>query len=174
MICLAILFVLLVAMFLFFRQKMAYYEVRLSLLSDTVQTMAGITRSSLQESDTDSECSESESEYSNEENDTLNTPKIINLNDTPQILHLSEMNLPSLPHVLHLSEMNLPKVEVVSVSEPEPDELIVVSDDETKKIELPTEFDNFSVKELKEKVAELNGPKLKTKKELIQFLQNKI
>ena len=44
----------------------------------------------------------------------------------------------------------------------------------TTAVELPTEFDNLTVKELKEKVAELNGPKLKTKKELIQFLQNKI
>jgi len=35
-------------------------------------------------------------------------------------------------------------------------------------------FDSLTLKELKDKVAELNGPKLKTKKELIEFLQNKI
>jgi len=155
MIGLAILFVLTVAMFLYFRQKMAYYEVRLSLLSDTVQTMAGITKSSLQ-SDSESEDSESESESESEQN---YEPEPIEIE--PQVKLESVIKLE--PQVINLYEPDL--------TEPE---LIVVSDDDTKKIELPTEFDNFTVKELKEKVAELNGPKLKTKKELIQFLSNNI
>ncbi len=169
---LAILFVLLVAMFLFFRQKMAYYEVRLELLSDTVQTMAGITRSSLQES-SDSDCSESESESESEY-----SPKIINLpihlpyNEPIQKAEVIEDVIEDGKNEI---DIDLEVMEVLDVpNTPTTEELIVVSDDETKKIELPTEFDNLSVKELKEKVAELNGPKLKTKKELIQFLQNKI
>jgi hypothetical protein len=149
MIGLAILFVLMVAMFLFFRQKMAYYEVRLALLSDTVQTMAGITTAS-RESD-----SETETEIDSE-SDCESEPKIINLVD-----YQVQPNFPV-------------EIELIDDIKVEPDDLIVVSDDDTKKIDLPTEFDNFTVKELKEKVAELNGPKLKTKKELIQFLQNKI
>jgi hypothetical protein len=32
----------------------------------------------------------------------------------------------------------------------------------------------MSLKELKEKVAETNGPKLKTKKDLIDYLKNKM
>lgn len=167
MIGLAIVFVLMVVMFLFFRQKMAYYEVRLELLSDTVQTMAGITRTSLHESESDHE-SESESDPESEEE---YVPRIINLGDLPKFeigpVYESVELIPA--EVIPDIGQELP-TEIVEPVE----ELIVVSDDETKKIELPTEFDSLSVKELKEKVAELNGPKLKTKKDLIQFLQNKI
>lgn len=168
---LAILFVLLVAMFLFFRQKMAYYEVRLELLSDTVQTMAGFTRSSLQES-SDSECSESESESESEYSPTIiNLPIHLPYNEPIQKAEVIEDGKNE-----NEIDIDLEVMEVLDVpnTPTNTEELIVVSDDETKKIELPTEFDNLSVKELKEKVAELNGPKLKTKKELIQFLQNKI
>lgn len=168
MIGLAIVFILTISMFLYFRQKMAYYEVRLSLLSDTVQTMAGITRLSLHESDSESDESECESECESE-----NDPKIINLNSFSE---------PEITIELTKIEPDLSTEELIVVSDDEakpvevPDTIEVTEIDitETKKIELPTEFDNLTVKELKEKVAELNGPKLKTKKELIQFLQNKI
>jgi hypothetical protein len=54
-----------------------------------------------------------------------------------------------------------------------------VSDDEepadlvVKKIEVDL-YNSLTVKELKEKVSELNGPKLKTKKELVDFLKGEI
>jgi hypothetical protein len=43
----------------------------------------------------------------------------------------------------------------------------VVSDD-------TIDYESLTLKELKDKVTELNGPKLRTKKELIDFLKNKI
>ena len=65
---------------------------------------------------------------------------------------------------------------------PEP-EIKVVSDDEielteinevdVKKIQLEgPDYENLSLKELKDKVTELGGPKLRTKKELLDFLKN--
>jgi len=50
----------------------------------------------------------------------------------------------------------------------------VVSTDTVKTLTLDSPYDAMSLKELKEKVAETNGPKLKTKKELIDYLKNKM
>lgn len=45
---------------------------------------------------------------------------------------------------------------------------------EVKTLNVELNYDSLSVKELKDKVAEMNGPKLKTKKELLEFLKNKM
>ena len=50
----------------------------------------------------------------------------------------------------------------------------VVSTDTVKTLTLDSPYDAMTLKELKEKVAETNGPKLKTKKELIEYLKNKM
>ena len=50
----------------------------------------------------------------------------------------------------------------------------VVSVDDVKTLSVTMNYEALSVKELKDKVAELNGPKLKTKKELLEFLKNKM
>jgi hypothetical protein len=50
----------------------------------------------------------------------------------------------------------------------------IVSTDDVKTLTLDSPYDAMTLKELKEKVAELNGPKLKTKKELIEYLKNKM
>jgi len=49
----------------------------------------------------------------------------------------------------------------------------VVSNDNIKTFMLDSPYEAMSLKELKEKVAEINGPKLKTKKELMEYLKNK-
>jgi hypothetical protein len=36
------------------------------------------------------------------------------------------------------------------------------------------DYESLTLKELKDKVADLGGPKLRTKKELLDFLKNKI
>ena len=66
------------------------------------------------------------------------------------------------------------------------DDIKVVSDDEVelevneivsevKKINLEgLDYESLSLKELKDKVSDLGGPKLRTKKELLDFLKNKI
>ncbi len=50
----------------------------------------------------------------------------------------------------------------------------IVSNDDVKTLVLDSPYDAMTLKELKEKVAELNGPKLKTKKELLEYLKNKM
>jgi len=67
--------------------------------------------------------------------------------------------------------------ELLEVEEPCPDAELpkrVVSVDDVKTLTVEVNYDSLSVKELKDKVAELNGPKLKTKKELLEFLKNKM
>jgi hypothetical protein len=46
--------------------------------------------------------------------------------------------------------------------------------DDVKTLSVDLNYEALSVKELKDKVTELNGPKLKTKKELLEFLKNKM
>ena len=67
-------------------------------------------------------------------------------------------------HVQHVQHVeDLPK-RVVSVDDVH----------EVKTLNVELNYDSLSVKELKDKVAEMNGPKLKTKKELLEFLKNKM
>jgi len=49
-----------------------------------------------------------------------------------------------------------------------------ISEDDVKTLVVNLDYESMSVKELKEKVAEMGGPKLKTKKDLVEFLKNKI
>ena len=44
--------------------------------------------------------------------------------------------------------------------------------EEIKTISLANDYESLSLKELKDKVTELGGPKLRTKKELLDFLKN--
>jgi hypothetical protein len=165
---LAITFALLAAMFLYVRQKFFIYEQRLDLLSNTVQTMAGITRASLTDHDSVEEIddeSDNESECESE-------------NDHYEVAE-SEQGIEHYENIIHIEPENVEVKEVVfpqetEVRDPTPEKRVVSDDIVVKKIDLPTPWDSLSVKELKEKVAELNGPKLKTKRELIDFLQNKI
>ena len=68
------------------------------------------------------------------------------------------------------------------------DDMKVVSDDEVDVVEVEVnevsevkkinlegpDYESLSLKELKDKVTDLGGPKLRTKKELLDFLKNKI
>jgi hypothetical protein len=54
-------------------------------------------------------------------------------------------------------------------------EVLEVEINEVKKIQLEgLDYESLSLKELKDKVSDLGGPKLRTKKELLDFLKNKI
>ena len=98
------------------------------------------------------------------------------IRDPVSIVELSDLDPLSVPvmtdvltEVLHESihesvyepvDVNLPKRKI--------------SEDTVKTLVVNVDYDSMSVKELKEKVAELGGPKLKTKKDLVEFLKNKI
>jgi hypothetical protein len=176
--CLAILVLLFGGMFLFVKQKLAIMESRLNLLTETISTMAGITMNSISEneveteaeaesdagsdvesdagsdagSDADGSESEAESEVESEAESKINV----------------EFEIPNLVNV------ELTRVDDVIVN---PIKIIVSDDDVTspvKQIVVDTSYESLTVKELKEKISELNGPKLKTKKEMVDYLKNKI
>ena len=148
MIVFAILGLLIGLLFMFVRQKLSALESRVNLLTDTVQTMAGFTRvESDEESDTDTE-SESESE-SEEEYPTIEQ-------ETPTYFPTNEVK----------------PVEIKVVSDDEV-ELTDITEVEVKKIKLEgPDYESLTLKELKDKVTDLGGPKLRTKKELLDFLKN--
>ena len=152
MIVFAILGLLIGLLFMFVRQKLSALESRVNLLTDTVQTMAGFSRV---EPDSEDEEEESESDDSDSESEQFDQIE-------------PEIQFEQIEPEIHFDRI-----------EPEKEEMKVVSDDEVevnvKKIQLEApDYESLTLKELKDKVEELGGPKLRTKKELLDFLKNKI
>jgi hypothetical protein len=163
MLGLAITVALIAVLFLYVRMKFQAFEERMQLMSDTIQTMAGVTRIALQsESESDDESVESEDSVDSECNSNR-YPSMEECMPPPQRVTVSDDD------VKHVIVPELDDVELL----PDVMKLSISNEPETtvKTVALPTPFDGLSVKELKEKVAELNGPKLKSKKELLDFLQ---
>jgi hypothetical protein len=99
------------------------------------------------------------------ERERFPTPERMTVSDDD----VKKVSLPQ-PEVEELEIKKILELEVEKLSEPE---IVEESETDVKTVALPTPFDSLTLKELKEKVNELNGPKLKTKKELIDFLQKK-
>ena len=154
-VCLAVMMVIMAGMFFYFRQKMASYDAKLNLLSDTVRALAKLTASEPAETQYEEEVVESECETNCSDSTS----------ETDSTEH-SEVELELEPDQIDfelVEEVNVPK--------------IVVSNDnvEVKQVVMePALYEDLSVKELKEKVAEMGGPKLKTKKDLLEYLRNKV
>jgi hypothetical protein len=167
----AIICILLIAMFVYFRQRMLVCEEKLSLLTETVETIAGITRTSLtslpslpEPTDPIYECSESESD---DDSDDGTDSSVSVKSYTPVKYENKEATELVNELVTELCDVFSKTNVSDDESEIEPNELVV------KKIEVDL-YNSMSVKELKEKVTELGGPKLKTKKELVDFLKTEI
>ena len=163
MIGLAITLILMVVFFFYIRQKLFLFENRLELMSETIQTMAGVTRAALQDDESDASDESSETSECSEEihldyESRERTPERVTVSD-------DDVKRVSLPVQEVCEEIEVKKMVIES-------EVKIVPDLFTEPIVSP--YDSLTLKELKDKVAELNGPKLKTKKELIEFLQNKI
>jgi hypothetical protein len=62
-------------------------------------------------------------------------------------------------------------LEPLDVLEPE---IIEVVEETAKKIVLETNYEQWSLKELKEKITQMGGPNLKTKKLMIEYLEKKV
>jgi|UniRef100_A0A6C0AGN1 hypothetical protein len=162
MIGLAITLILMVAFFFYIRQKLFIFENRLELMSETIQTMAGVTRAALQDDESDasdesSETSECSDEVHLDYESRERTPERVTVSD-------DDVKRVSLP-----AQEVCEEIEVKKMIERD----VKIVPEFVEPIEVGP-FDSLTLKELKDKVAELNGPKLKTKKELIEFLQNKI
>lgn len=162
MIVFAILGLLIGLLFMFVRQKLSALESRVNLLTDTVQTMAGFRRVEDEDEDGDDEDGEDgddedESDSDDSESESEQFERI-----EPEI-HFDRIEP---EEKIHFEQIET-EMKVVS------DDEVEVSD--VKKIQLETpEYENLSLKELKDKVSDLGGPKLRTKKELLDFLKNKI
>ena len=151
------------------KRRLDANDKRLDLLTDTIQTMAGIRMEEIEkESEEDEESEESESESESEDESVDSTKNVLwTREDTPVLQwdRIAEINVPDEVdgQTTELKVLTLDEPEIKTIQLPK----TTVSDDDV------TEFDGFTLKELKEKVAELSGPKLKTKKECIEFLKIK-
>ena len=156
MIVFAILGLLIGLLFMFVRQKLSALESRVNLLTDTVQTMAGFSRVDEVDEESVDDVSESESEDESESEEEEDEIKDIE----PEKGYFPVLEMKEFPTI-----------------EKEIEDIKVVSDDEeevtVKKIQLEgPDYESLTLKELKDKVSDLGGPKLRTKKELLDFLKN--
>ena len=153
MIVFAILGLLIGLLFMFVRQKLSALESRVNLLTDTVQTMAGFRRVEDEDDEEDDEEEEDEKDEDEDEEDE------------------DEEEIQSEPIFVEVNEPFTKQI----VSDDEEDVKLIILDkepEEIKTISLDNDYESLSLKELKDKVTELGGPKLRTKKELLDFLKN--
>ena len=162
MIVFAILGLLIGLLFMFVRQKLNALESRVNLLTDTIKTISGFSR--IEDEDEDDEESEEEEEDEEEEDEEEEKEEPVYFArvgiDDVDTIRMDDMKVVSDDEVdvIELNEVN----EVSEVNE-------------VKKIQLEgPDYESLSLKELKDKVTDLGGPKLRTKKELLDFLKNKI
>lgn len=159
MIVFAILGLMIGLLFMFVRQKLSALESKVNLLTDTVQTMAGLNRLSYEadssESEEDSDEESEEEEESEDEDEPVKDPEIVDVSE-PEVINLTWDVNP-----ISLESEPEPEVKTITL------EKRVVSDDNV-------DYESLTLKELKDKVTDLGGPKLRTKKELLDFLKNKI
>ena len=165
-VCLAITFGLIGLLFLYIRQKMGVYELRLNTLTDVVQTLAQELATPLHnEIEPDLDSDSDDSTDSEESTDS-------ECEDIEIKVKVIELEKPIEQVTIELDE----KIKVMDETIEVMDEKIEVSDEETVKtikIEL-NPYESLSVKELKEKVAEMGGPVLKTKKALLEYIEKKM
>ena len=149
LICLAITCGLIGLLFLYIRQKLMMYDARINAMADLVQTIAQEITGPVKTISIDVESSKSDSDSDTEcESECESECKVECKDVFPEIV------------------IDLVQDYKISVSE---DEVV-----KTVVIDLKNEYDNLTVKELKEKVAALRGPNLKTRKTLLEFLENKM
>ena len=161
-------FLFLLGMF-YVKRRLDANDKRLDLLTDTIQTMAGMRMEEIDKAeDEESEDSEeSDSDDSDDSEESEEESNVLWTEDKPVLAwdRITEVTVPD--------EVDGESAEIRVLSLEEPEIKLIqlpkttVSDDDV------TEFDGLTLKELKEKVAELDGPKLKTKKECIDFLKIK-
>lgn len=147
------------------KRRLDGYDKRLELLTETIQTMAGIRMEEIDKESEESEDEEESEEEEEEESQWNSLDEPVDEPVEPQWNRLDEPVETQWNRVVEPIELELDPVEpeIKTIQLPK----ITVSDDDV------SGFDGLSLKELKEKVAELNGPKLKTKKECIDFLKIK-
>jgi hypothetical protein len=161
MIVFAILGLLIGLLFMFVRQKLSALESRVNLLTDTVQTMAGFSRVDEDDEDDEDDADEEESEDEDESESEEESDEIKDIE--PEKGYFPVLEMKEFP-TIEKDEMEIEDIKVVSDDEEE----VTV-----KKIQLEgPDYESLTLKELKDKVSDLGGPKLRTKKELLDFLKN--
>jgi hypothetical protein len=180
LLCLAMSLGFIFIFYLYIRNKLSVIDARLNTLTDIVHTLASefsvkekniLTGNEIEieiESDSDSESESGSESDTDDEKDDLSV----------EFIKVTE---PLYPKIIKQEPIELKESEsepvTIELTLDIPSDLIEVSDDETTvkhvQIEL-TDYSSFTLKELKQKVLDLGGPSLKTKKLLIDFLEKKV
>jgi hypothetical protein len=193
LLCLAMSLGLVVILYFYIKSRLYVIDTRLNTLTDIVHTLAKERAEKesnlkeiqgLPEYESDSE-TESDSDTDNDSNyETESEIEILEIKPEPKYVFNVETACFLEPKLEKVEPKVEPKVEVIHLESDyrpenqEPTEsLIEVSDDESSVKHVQVELNDYSLltlKELKQKVVDLGGPSLKTKKALIEFLEKKV
>ena len=178
-VCLAISCLLIGLLYVYVRQQFAFQSNQIGQLTNLIKTMAVEISPKKEEPRelkmdsvddrievSDDSCSETDSETDSDDEEPV-----------------KRFDLPKI-EIEPVNELKVAKVEA-KVEAPEPgvelDELpeLMVDDIEaddlsSKKITIETNYEAWSLKDLKAKISEMGGPTLKTKKLMLEYLEKKV
>ena len=177
--CLAITALIAGVLYIVMRQQLAVLEKRIDQLTSVVKTLA-LDRPKEAEEPEDSSpppekkvyvSDDSESESDSSEDDDMEVEcEYVNLEPSGVIIMQDAPNLlEMMSHVMIRTEG--PPVEEFDMDVPNVEEY---KKEESKQIVLEGAYESLTLKELKDKVATMGGPVLKTRKALLEFLEKKI
>ena len=176
-VCLAISCLLIGLLYVYVRQQFAVQTNQIAQLTGLIKTMAAeLTPKAIEPKEKEivddrievSDDSESESDDSDSESDE-EAPRVIRLDpeakvEIPPVVRTeSPRSVDVLP--LEISEFALDLPETLEEA---------VLDISSKKIVIETNYESWSLKDLKAKISELGGPSLKTKKLMVEYLEKKV
>ena len=180
-VCLAISCLLIGLLYVYVRQQFAVQTNQITQLTGLIKTMAAeLTPKAIEPKEKEiervlddrievSDDSESESDDSDSESDE-EEPRVIRL-DPPRVeaprVEAPRAESPRSVEVLPL------EISEFAMDLPETLEEAVI-DVSSKKIVIETNYESWSLKDLKAKISELGGPSLKTKKLMVEYLEKKV
>lgn len=179
-VCLAISCLLIGLLYVYVRQQFAFQSNQISQLTNLIKTMAveiSPKKEDLRELKmdpvddrievSDDSCSETDSETDSDEEEEpvkrFELPKI-------EIEPVNELKVAKVEAKVEAPELG---VELVELPELVVDD-IEADDLSSKKITIETNYEAWSLKDLKAKISEMGGPTLKTKKLMLEYLEKKV
>ena len=172
-VCLAISCLLIGLLYVYVRQQFAFQTNQIGQLTNLIKTMATeiVPRQEIKAAEpeerperievSDDSCSETDSECSSDEEEPVKCVELeVELKEPVNELKVAKVEtLDDLPELM-VEEIGAIEAEEIDIS--------------SKKITMETNYEAWSLKDLKAKISEMGGPTLKTKKLMLEYLEKKV
>jgi hypothetical protein len=174
-VCLAISCLLIGLLYVYVRQQFAFQTNQIGQLTNLIKTMATeiVPRQEIKAAEpveeraderievSDDSCSDTDSEdSSDEEEEPVKRVELeVELKEPVNELKVAKVEVDELPDLM-VEEIGAIEAEEIDIS--------------SKKITIETNYEAWSLKDLKAKISEMGGPTLKTKKLMLEYLEKKV